>query len=163
MLRRAVKDNSVHDLYLYAVIRLNWRPGRAAILAIAVAAIACGNAKIDRPAPPLARTGPEMARTTSENRDTLFARALRTVRERGYTEVSPDPLHWEVRAKSPTRLSVVVSFVPVGDSTKVTVQASGDRRSAGIDNDAMSTVLTLMSDIAPPPSARVAPAKTPER
>ena len=135
----------------------------ACVVAVAFVAIACGNAKIDRPSPPLARIGPEMSRTTSENRDTLFARALRAVRERGYTEISSDQLHWEVRAKSPTRLSVVVSLVPAGDSTRVTVQASGDRRSAGIDNDAMSTVLTLMSDIAPPPSARATPAKPLQR
>ena len=117
-------------------------------------ALAC-NPKIDRPAPPIARAGPEMSTTTAENRDTLFARAVAAVRERGYTEVSPDQPHWQVRGRSPTRVSVVISFVPAGDSTKVTIEASGERHSPGIDTDAMATVLTLMSDIAPPPVVRI--------
>jgi len=117
-------------------------------------ALAC-NPKIDRPAPPIARAGPEMSTTTAKNRDTLFARAVAVVRERGYTEISPDQLHWQVRAKSPTRVSVVIWLVPSGDSTTVIVQASGERHSPGIDTDAMATVLTLMSDIAPPPVVRI--------
>jgi len=123
-------------------------------------ALAC-NPKIDRPAPSIARTGPEMSAMTAENRDTLFARALAAVRERGYTEVSPDQPHWQVRAKTPTHVSVVISFVPAGDSTKVTIQADGERHTAGIDSDAMATVLTLMSDIVPPP-VRVPPTAKPE-
>ena len=125
------------------------------------AAVAC-NPKIDRPAPPIARAGPEMSTTTPENRDTLFARAVAAVRERGYTEISPDQPHWQIRAKTPTRVSVVISLVPSGDSTKVTVQASGERHGPGIDTDAMATVLTLMSDIAPPPVG-IPAAKPPER
>lgn len=128
---------------------------RFCVLALAVGALAC-NAKFDRPAPPVTRPGPEMSTTTAANRDTLFARAVAAVKGRGYTEVSPDEPRWQVRAKSPTKLAIVISLVPVGDSTKVTVQATGERRSAGIDSDAMATVLTLMSDIAPPP-ARPAP------
>ena len=129
---------------------------RFCTLALAVGAMAC-NPKLDHPTPPIGRTGPEMSRTTAENRDTLFARALAAVRVRGYTEVSPDLAHWQVRAKTPTQLSVVIMLVPDGDSTKVTVQANGERKTAGIDTDAMATVLTLMSDIAPPPAAKSAP------
>lgn len=123
-------------------------------------ALAC-NPKIDRPAPPITRSGPEMSTTTAENRDTLFVRAVAAVRERGYTEISPDQPHWQVRAKSPTRLSVVISLVPAGDSTKVTIQANAERHSPGLDTDAMATVLTLMSDIAPPPVVRVPLTATP--
>jgi hypothetical protein len=125
-------------------------------------ALAC-NSKIDRPAPPITRSGPEMSSMTAENRDTLFARALAAVRERGYTEVSPDQPHWQVRAKTPARVAVVISFVPTGDSTKVTIQATGERHTAGLDADAMATVLTLMSDIAPPPVRVPATATPPER
>ena len=132
------------------------------LVVLLAGALGC-NPKIDRPAPPITRSGPEMSSTTTENRDTLFARALAAVRERGYTEVSPDQPHWQVRAKTPTRVSVVISFVPAGDSTKVTIQASGERHSPGIDTDAMATVLTLMSDIAPPPVRVPAPAKPQER
>lgn len=121
-----------------------------AIVAI-TSAFAC-NPKLDRPAPPVTRPGPEMSTTTAESRDTLFARAVAAVKERGYTEISPDQPHWQVRAKSPTRLSVLITLTPVGDSTKVSVQAIGDPRTAGLDTDAMATVLTLMSDIAPPPA-----------
>lgn len=124
--------------------------------------LAC-NPKIDRPAPPITRSGPEMSSMTAENRDTLFARAVAAVRERGYTEVSPDQPHWQVRAKTPTSVSVVISFVPSGDSTKVTIQATGERHTAGLDTDAMATVLTLMSDIAPPPVRVPATAKPRER
>ena len=126
------------------------------------AALAC-NPKIDRPAPPVARNGPEMSSMTAANRDTLFARAVAAVRERGYTEVSPDQPHWQVRAKTPTRVSVVISLLPAGDSTKVTIQADGERHTAGIDSDAMATVLTLMSDIAPPPVRAPGAAKPQER
>jgi hypothetical protein len=132
-------------------------------LAIVLGGVLACNPKIDRPAPPIARTGPEMSATTAENRDTLFARALAAVRERGYTEVSPDQPHWQVRAKTPTHVSVLISFVPAGDSTKVTIQANGERHTAGIDTDAMATVLTLMSDIAPPPVRVPETAKPRER
>ena len=126
-------------------------------------ALAC-NPKIDRPAPPITRSGPEMSTTTAKSRDTLFARAVAAVRERGYTEISPDQFHWLVRAKTPTRVSLVISLVPVGDSTKVTIQGSGERHGPGLDTDALSTVLTLMSDIAPPPVARIpVTAKPPDR
>jgi hypothetical protein len=127
-------------------------------LAIVLGGVLACNPKIDRPAPPVTRTGPEMSSMTAENRDSLFARAVAAVHERGYTEVSPDQPHWQVRAKTPTRVSVLILFVPTGDSTKVTIQASGERHTAGIDTDAMATVLTLMSDIAPPP-VRVPAAK----
>lgn len=129
-------------------------PHRLQLVILLGGALAC-NPKIDRPAPPITRTGPEMSTTTAENRDTIFARAVAAVRERGYTEVSPDQPHWQVRAKSPTGVSVVISFVPAGDSTKVVIQASGERHTPGIDTDAMATVLTLMSDIAPPPVVRM--------
>jgi hypothetical protein len=125
---------------------------RCLVLTLTLGSLACANAKLDRPAPPIGRTGPEMSTTTAENRDTLFARAVAAVKERGYTEVSPDQPHWQVRAKSPTRVAVIITLLPAGDSTKVTVQAQGDHPTAGIDSDAMATVLTLMSDIAPPPA-----------
>ena len=128
----------------------------AVALVAFTAAFAC-KPKIDHPAPPVTRPGPEMSTTTAENRDTLFARALATVKVRGYTEISPDQPHWQVRAKSPTRLSVVITLTPVGDSTKVSVQALSDHRTPGLDTDAMATVLTLMSDIAPPPAKQVTP------
>jgi hypothetical protein len=51
---------------------------------ILAGALAC-NPKIDRPAPPITRSGPEMSTMTAENRDTLFARAVAAVHERGYT------------------------------------------------------------------------------
>lgn len=130
-----------------------------AVFSFAASGFAC-NPKLDRPAPPLGRTGPEMSTTTAENRDTLFARALAAVKERGYTEITPDQPHLQVRAKSPTRLSVLITLTPLGDSTKVSVQASGEPRTAGLDRDAMATVLTLMSDIAPPPAR---PAGTTDR
>jgi hypothetical protein len=135
---------------------------RFEVVILLVGALGC-NPKIDRPAPPIARSGPEMSSMTAENRDTLFARALAAVRERGYTEVSPDQPHWQVRAKTPTRISVVISLVPAGDSTKVMIQATGERHSPGLDTDAMATVLTLMSDIAPPPVRVPATAKPQER
>ena len=140
--------------------RLTLRRRQLAILL--GAALAC-NPKIDRPAPPITRSGPEMSSMTAENRDTLFARAVAAVHERGYTEVSPDQPRWQVRAKTPTHVSVVISFVPAGDSTKVTIQATGERHTAGLDTDAMATVLTLMSDIAPPPAPLPASAKPQQR
>lgn len=127
------------------------------VFLVSVASAFACNPKIDRPAPPVTRPGPEMSRTTAESRDTLFARALATVKERGYTEISADQPHWQVRAKTPTQLSVVISLTAVGDSTKVTVQAAGEPRKAGLDTDAMATVLTLMSDIAPPPAKPATP------
>lgn len=135
---------------------------RFCVIALLAGAASC-NPKLDRPAPPIRQTGPEMSTTTFENRDTLFARALAAVKERGYTEITADQPRWQVRAKSPTRLSVVISLVPAGDSTTITVRASGDRPSAGIDSDAMATVLTLMSDIAPPPARPGAPARPSDR
>jgi hypothetical protein len=135
---------------------------RLQLVIVLAGALSC-SPKIDRPAPPITRSGPEMSSMTAENRDTLFARAVAAVRERGYTEVSPDQPHWQVRAKTPTRVSVVISLVPAGDSTKVTVQATGERHSPGLDTDAMATVLTLMSDIAPPPVRVPATAKPQER
>ena len=140
--------------------RLRFHLLHAAVVAAGV--LAC-NPKLDRPAPPVTRSGPEMSSTTAENRDTLFARAVAAVRVRGYTEVSPDQPHWQVRAKTPSRVSVVISFAPAGDSTKVTVQANGERHTAGIDTDAMATVLTLMSDFVPPPLPAPAAAKPDDR
>jgi hypothetical protein len=136
---------------------------RATIVAAGVVALGCSNAKLDTPAPPVRRPGPEMSTTTAENRDTLFARAVAALKGRGYTEITPDQPHWQVRAKNPSRLSVVISFVPAGDSTKVTIQAASDHRTPGLDTDAMATVLTLMSDIAPPPAVRADPAKPRDR
>lgn len=121
-----------------------------ALVAI-TSAFAC-NPKIDRPAPRVTRPGPEMSTTSAEHRDTLFARAVAAVKGRGYTEISLDQPHWQVRAKSPARLSVLITLTALGDSTKVSVQATGEPRTAGLDTDAMATVLTLMSDIAPPPA-----------
>jgi hypothetical protein len=57
---------------------------------------------------------------------------------------------------------VVVQFIPMSDSTRVTVTAGvGATRGPGIDSEALATVLTLMSDITRPPGAAADPAKQP--
>ena len=100
------------------------------------------------------RTAPQMTTVTHAPTDTLFARAFAAMKERGYTEITPDTPAAEVRGKSPKGTSVIVAFVPMGDSTRVTVTAGRDGpREPGIDSEALATVMTLMSDIARPPGA----------
>jgi hypothetical protein len=100
------------------------------------------------------RTAPQMTTVAHAPRDTLFARAFAAMKERGYTEISPDTQGSEVRGKSPKGTSVIVALKPMGDSTQVTVTAGvGGTRGPGIDSEALATVLTLMSDIARPPGA----------
>ncbi|HEX2781662.1 MAG TPA: TonB family protein [Gemmatimonadaceae bacterium] len=100
------------------------------------------------------RTAPAMSTVTATPRDTLFARAFAAMRQRGYTEISPDAPAAQVRGKSSRGTSVTVAFAAAaGDSTRVTVSAAGDRRSIGIDAEALSTVMTLMADVTRPPGA----------
>jgi hypothetical protein len=100
------------------------------------------------------RTAPAMTTTTATPRDTLLARAFAAMRERGYTEITPDAPAGQVRGKSPRGTSVIVAlFAGTADSTRVTVSASGDRRSIGIDAEALSTVMTLMADVTRPAGA----------
>ena len=100
------------------------------------------------------RTAPQMTTVSREPRDTLFMRAFAALKERGYTEISPDAPGAQVRGKSPRGTPVVVAFDAMGDSTRVTVTAGRDGASGpGIDSEALATVLTLMSDITRPPGA----------
>lgn len=100
------------------------------------------------------RTAPQMTSVARAPRDTLFARAFAAMKERGYTEITPDAAAAEVRGKSPKGTSVIVAFNSMGDSTRVTVTAGvGATRGPGIDSEALATVLTLMSDITRPPGA----------
>jgi hypothetical protein len=100
------------------------------------------------------RTAPVMTTTTATPRDSLFARAFAAMKERGYTEITPDTAAHQVRGKSPRGTSVIVALVAAGgDSTRVSVSASGDRRSIGIDSEAMATVMTLMADVTRPAGA----------
>ncbi len=100
------------------------------------------------------RTAPQMTTVAREPQDTLFARAFAAMKERGYTEITPDAPAAEVRGKSPTGTSVIVALKPMGDSTQVTVTAGvGGVRGPGIDKEALATVLTLMSDISRPRGA----------
>jgi len=110
---------------------------------------------INRPSPGApGRTAPQMTTIARESRDTLFARAFAAMKERGYTEITPDAPAAEVRGKSPKGTSVIVALDPMGDSTRVTVTAGvGGTRGPGIDSEALATVLTLMSDITRPPGA----------
>lgn len=95
-----------------------------------------------------------MTTVARESRDTLFARAFAAMKERGYTEISPDAPSAQVRGKSPKGTSVIVALDPMGDSTRVTVTAGvGTTRGPGIDSEALATVLTLMQDITRPPGA----------
>lgn len=100
------------------------------------------------------RTAPMTVRTTATPRDSLFRRAFAAMRERGYTEITPDTAAAQVRGKSPRGTSVIVALAAAtGDSTRVTISAEGDRRSIGIDSEALATVLTLMADVTRPPGA----------
>lgn len=130
----------------------------AALLLVSASAFAC---TLNRPSTgDTGRTAPQMTTVARESRDTLFARAFAAMKERGYTEISPDAPANEVRGKSPRGTSVIVQFSPVSDSTRVTVTAGvGGTRGAGIDSEALATVLTLMSDITRPPGAAADPAK----
>ena len=102
------------------------------------------------------RTAPQMTTVAREPRDTLFARAFAAMRERGYTEITPDTAAHQVRGKSPHGTSVIVSFDAVpGDSTRVTISATRDQRSIGMDTEALSTAQTLMADITRPPGAMI--------
>ena len=133
----------------------------ASLLAsIAITALAC---TFNRPSTgATGRTAPQMTSVARAPRDTLFIRAFAAMRERGYTEISPDSPGAEVRGKSPHGTSVIVAFAPMGDSTRVTVTAGvGGPRGPGIDTEAMATVLTLMSDITRPPGAVADSARKP--
>lgn len=110
---------------------------------------------LNRPSTGPGRTAPMMMTVTATSRDTLLARAFAAMRERGYTEITPDAPANQVRGKSPNGTSVIVALAAAtGDSTRVTVTAAGDRRSAGIDSEALATVLTLMADITRPPGVK---------
>ena len=130
------------------------------LVLLSIAALAC---TINRPstAPP-GRTAPQMTTVAREPRDTLFARAFAAMKERGYTEITPDAPAAQVRGKSPKGTSVIVALAPMGDSTRVTVTAGvGTTRGPGIDSEALATVLTLMSDITRPPAAADSSARKP--
>ena len=125
-----------------------------------IAALAC---TLNRPSTgATGRTAPQMSTVTREPRDTLFMRAFAAMKERGYTEISPDSPAAQVRGKSPRGTSVVVAFDAVGDSTRVTVTATAaGPPGPGIDSEAMATVLTLTSDITRPPGAVADSARRP--
>jgi len=124
---------------------------RTRILLLLAAAIGC---TLSRPSTgATGRTAPQMTTVAREPRDTLFARAFAAMKERGYTEITPDAPAAEVRGKSPRGTSVIVAFNSMGDSTQVTVTAgAGGPRGPGIDSEALATVLTLMADITRPPA-----------
>jgi hypothetical protein len=118
------------------------------LAAIFLLAAAC---TLNRPSTGPGRTNPMTTAVTATSRDTLFARAFAAMRERGYTEITPDTAAHQVRGKSPHGTSVTVSLDAVaGDSTRVTISAAGDRRSIGMDTEAMSTAQTLMADVTRP-------------
>ena len=106
-----------------------------------------------RPPTPPREAGPTTSTFTSLSRDTVLARAVRAMRERGFTEVTPDPAAGQVRGKSRDGVSVVVEATALEGRTAVHVRGFRDQSGAGMDNAAMAQVLTLMSTIAPPPSA----------
>ena len=126
---------------------------RIRLLIVPLLALAC---TINRPsAGAPGRTAPQMVTVAGEPRDTLFARAFAAMKERGYTEITPDAPAAQVRGKSPKGTSVIVALAPMGDSTRVTVSAGvGGTRGPGIDSEALATVLTLMSDITRPAAVR---------
>ena len=130
------------------------------LVLLSIAALAC---TLNRPSTGAAgRTAPQMTTVAREPRDTLFARAFAAMKERGYTEITPDAPAAQVRGKSPKGTSVIVALEPLGDSTRVTVTAGvGGTRGPGIDSEALATVLTLMSDITRPPGATADSAKKP--
>ena len=102
------------------------------------------------------RTAPIMTTTTATPRDALFARAFAAMKERGYTDITADTAARQVRGKSPRGTLVIVALVAAGgDSTRVSISASEDRRSIGIDTEAMATVRTLMADVARPPGVMI--------
>ena len=119
---------------------------------VSTAALAC---TLNRPSTgATGRAAPQMTTVARESRDTLFTRAFAAMKERGYTEISPDSPGAQVRGKSPRGTSVVVAFDAMGDSTRVTVTAGAEGpRGPSIDSEALATVLTLMSDITRPPGA----------
>ena len=131
-------------------IRIRFVPTLLAL--IAAATVAC---TLNRPSTgTTGRTAPQTTRVARAPRDTLFTRAVAALKERGYTEISPDAPGAQVRGKSPRGTSVVVAFDTMGDSTRVTVTAgAGGPRGPGIDSEALATVLTLMSDITRPTGA----------
>ena len=133
---------------------------RALLLIVAAGTLACTLNKPSTGA--TGRTAPQMTTVAREPRDTLFARAFAAMKVRGYTEITPDAPSAEVRGKSPKGTSVIVALSPMGDSTRVTVTAGvGGTRGPGIDSEALSTVLTLMSDITRPPGAVADSARKP--
>jgi hypothetical protein len=132
----------------------------ALLLLVSASALAC---TLNRPSTgDTGRTAPQMTTVAREPRDTLFGRTFAAMKERGYTEISPDAPANEVRGKSPKGTSVIVQFNAMGDSTRVTVTAGvGGTRGPGIDSEALATVLTLMSDITRPAAAVADSAKRP--
>jgi hypothetical protein len=130
------------------------------LVLLSAAALACTVNRPSTGAP--GRTAPQMTTVARESRDTLFARAFAAMKERGYTEITPDAPSAQVRGKSPKGTSVIVALDPMGDSTRVTVTAGvGATRGPGIDSEALATVLTLMSDITRPPGATADSTKKP--
>ena len=125
-------------------------PRSAAVFLLAAACT------LNRPSTGPGRTNPITTSVTATSRDTLFARAFAAMRERGYTEITPDTAAHQVRGKSPRGTSVIVSLDAVrGDSTRVTVSAGRDQRAIGMDTEALSTAQTLMADITRPPGAMI--------
>lgn len=133
---------------------------RIRFLLLPMVALAC---TLNRPSTgATGRTAPQMTTVSRAPRDTLLARAFAAMKERGYTEITPDAPAAEVRGKSPKGTSVIVALKPMGDSTAVTVTAGVGRvRGPGIDSEALATVLTLMQDIARPPGVVADSAKKP--
>lgn len=106
------------------------------------------------PTPTTAReAGPSMSTVTMLGRDTVFARTVAAMRERGYTQITLDTANGQVRGKSPDGVSIVVEATSLEGRTTVTVRGFRDQAGAGLDSAAMAQVLTLMSTIAPPPGA----------
>ena len=131
---------------------LPFMPRIRILVLLSAAALACTLNRPSTGAP--GRTAPQMTTVARESRDTLFARAFAAMKERGYTEITPDAPSAQVRGKSPKGTSVIVALDPMGDSTRVTVTAGvGTTRGPGIDSEALATVLTLMSDITRPAGA----------
>ena len=132
---------------------------RLALLAALLAATACsqpvrvtGAGQLPTPTTPR-DVGPSMSTVTTLTRDTVFARTVAAMRDRGYTQVTPDTAAGQVRGKSPDGVSIVVEATSLEGRTTVTVRGFRDQTGAGLDSAAMAQVLTLMSTIAPPPGA----------
>ncbi len=118
----------------------------------------------EQPSPtPPRDAGPTVSTVTTLSRDTVLARAVAAMRERGFSGVTPDPGAGQVRGKSPDGVSIVVEATSLEGRTSVQVRGFRDQTGAGMDNAAMAQVLTLMSTIAPPPGASDTTRRRPDR